>query len=60
MKYKFLSFEELQKNETAGVDYRILARQSSTSFALCAPHGGGIEEGTSEIAEAIAGEEFSV
>lgn len=56
---KFLSFEELQKSETAGVDYRILARQRGTSFALCAPHGGGIEEGTSEIADAIAGEEFS-
>lgn len=56
---KFQSFEELEKNETAGIDYRILARQKKTELGVCAPHGGGIEEGTSEIADAIAGEEFS-
>jgi phage replication-related protein YjqB (UPF0714/DUF867 family) len=56
---KFRSFEDLEENETAGVDYRILARQRTTGFCVCAPHGGGIEEGTSEIADAIAGEDFS-
>jgi len=56
---KFQSFEELEKNETAGIDYRILARQKKRELGVCAPHGGGIEEGTSEIADAIAGEEFS-
>lgn len=60
MSDKFRSFAELEKNETAGVDYRILARQRRTGFSVCAPHGGGIEEGTSEIADAIAGEEFSL
>jgi phage replication-related protein YjqB (UPF0714/DUF867 family) len=57
---KFRSFEDLEKNETAGIDYRILVRQGRTGFSVCAPHGGGIEEGTSEIADAIAGEEFSL
>jgi phage replication-related protein YjqB (UPF0714/DUF867 family) len=57
---KFRSFEELEKNETSGLNYRILARQRKTEFGVCAPHGGGIEEGTSEIADAIAGEEFSL
>jgi phage replication-related protein YjqB (UPF0714/DUF867 family) len=57
---KFKSFEELEKHETSGVDYRILARQRETGFGVCAPHGGGIEEGTTEIADAIAGEEFSM
>jgi phage replication-related protein YjqB (UPF0714/DUF867 family) len=54
------NFEELSQNETAGVDYRILLRQAKAEFAIVAPHGGGIEPGTSEIADAIAGEEFSL
>jgi phage replication-related protein YjqB (UPF0714/DUF867 family) len=57
---KYSSFNELSENETAGVDYRILLRQASEGFAIVAPHGGGIEPGTSEIADAIAGEEFSM
>jgi phage replication-related protein YjqB (UPF0714/DUF867 family) len=57
---KFSSFEELSENEIAGVDYGILLRQAKAAFAIVAPHGGGIEPGTSEIADAIAGEEFSL
>jgi phage replication-related protein YjqB (UPF0714/DUF867 family) len=56
---KYANFQELSANEIAGVDFRILARQSKTRFAIVAPHGGGIEPGTSEIAEAIAAEESS-
>jgi phage replication-related protein YjqB (UPF0714/DUF867 family) len=56
---KYSSFKELSQNETAGVDYRISLRQAQVGFAIVAPHGGGIEAGTSEIADAIAGEEFS-
>ena len=56
---KYRSFEELADNETAGMTYGILVRQGRKAFAVVAPHGGGIEEGTSEIADAIAGSEFS-
>ena len=56
---KYSNFKELSQNETAGVDYRILLRQAKAGFAIVTPHGGGIEPGTSEIADAIAGEEFS-
>src|SRR5690242_20428968 len=56
---RFRSFEELEQNETAGEDYRIAAREGRTAFGVVAPHGGGIEEGSSELADAIAGEEFS-
>ena len=56
---KYRNFKELSQNETAGVDYRILLRQAKVGFAIVAPHGGGIEPGTSEIADAIAGEGFS-
>src|SRR6266545_2359920 len=56
---KYSNFKELTQNERAGVDYRILLRQAKEGFAIVTPHGGGIEPGTSEIADGIAGEEFS-
>lgn len=56
---KYRNFRELSQNERAGVDYRILLRQAKAGFAIVTPHGGGIEPGASEIADAIAGEEFS-
>lgn len=40
--------------ETAGVDYRIDIRASSSEFAHIAVHGGGIEPGSSELADATA------
>ena len=55
----YRNFDELSQKEVAGVDYRILLRRSRAVFAIVAPHGGGIEAGTSEVAEAIASEEFS-
>jgi phage replication-related protein YjqB (UPF0714/DUF867 family) len=56
---KFSGFAELAENETAGVDYGISLRQARRGFAIVAPHGGGIEPGTSEIADAIAGVDLS-
>src|SRR5918912_1062843 len=56
---KYPNFEVLSRNETSGIDFRILVRQAAAAFAIVAPHGGGIEPGTSEIADAIAAEEFS-
>jgi phage replication-related protein YjqB (UPF0714/DUF867 family) len=56
---KYPDFDALSRNETAGIDFRILVRRSKTAFAIVAPHGGGIEPGTTEIADAIAREEFS-
>ena len=43
-------------NETDGVDYRIRERYGLSGIAVIAIHGGGIEPGTTEIAEALAGE----
>lgn len=59
MSDRYSNFQELSLNETTGVDYRILLRQAQTEFTILTPHGGGIEPGTSEIADAIASEEFS-
>ena len=42
-----------------GRDYRIRLRQGMRTFAIMAPHGGKIERGTSQLAEAIAGTEHA-
>ena len=56
---KYPDFDTLSRHETAGVDYQILARRSRAGFAIVAPHGGGIEPGTSEIADAIGLADYS-
>src|SRR6186997_2320298 len=48
------NFEALAAAETSGVDYRILVRRETLAYAIVAPHGGGIEGGTSELADAVA------
>jgi len=53
------NFATLEQHEKAGTDYRLVARRAEQAFAIVAPHGGGIEAGTSEIANAIAGERWS-
>lgn len=49
------SFEALCAGEVQGRDYRIRCRHGQSEIAVMAIHGGGIEPGTTEIAEAIAG-----
>ena len=56
---KYKDFADLERKEVAGVDYRILVRRAVGSFAIVAPHGGGIEPGTSEIADAVAESDLS-
>lgn len=46
---------QLSLTETEGTDYRVRMRSGSSGIAIMAIHGGGIEPGTTEIAEAIAG-----
>ena len=48
------NFEALAAAETSGVDYDILVRRETIAFAIVAPHGGGIEGGTSELADEVA------
>ncbi|MEO8180171.1 MAG: poly-gamma-glutamate hydrolase family protein [Deltaproteobacteria bacterium] len=55
----YANFYALSRDETPGIDFRIHLTRADAAIALVAPHGGGIEPGTSEIAEAIAGERFS-
>ena len=56
---KYSSYENLSKTEVAGKDYHIRKRCGNSGIVLMAPHGGSIEPGTTEIAEAIAGNRHS-
>lgn len=57
----YLSFEALAELERKNKDYRIVTQSRRTSrCVVLAPHGGGIEPGTSELAKEIAGAEHSL
>lgn len=56
---KYRSFEQLMSLERENVDFRILCRARGSDTVIVAPHGGAIEPGTSEIADAVAGEDLS-
>src|SRR5262245_11150501 len=56
---KYRNFAALEKHERAGSDYDVLVRRAQDRFAIVAPHGGGIEPGTSELADGVAGLEHS-
>lgn len=58
---KYGSFPQLKKGEREGVDFRVdTLKRESASTTILAPHGGGIEPGTSEVARGIAGDEASL
>ena len=56
---RYASIAELVKSERRDIDFRIRQSNRPGTIAVIAPHGGGIEPGTSEIAEAIAGAKYS-
>lgn len=56
---KYKNFAALAAHERSGIDYRVIVRRAQPGFAIMAPHGGGIEAGTSEIADAIAAQRYS-
>ncbi len=55
---KYKNFKELKNNEDEGRDYIIRYRNTEAEIAVMAPHGGGIEPGTLDLADEIAGKEF--
>ena len=52
---KYVNYEELRNREKLNKDYRISWRKGKTNSIIIAPHGGNIEPGTTELADAIAG-----
>ncbi len=53
------SFKELSSREVEGQDYRIRIELRDPRVLIIAPHGGKIEPATAEVAEAIAGIDYS-
>lgn len=58
-KDKYGSYHELSRAQTRGKDFRIRFRKRNGTAIVIAPHGGAIEPGTSEIADAIADTDLS-
>jgi phage replication-related protein YjqB (UPF0714/DUF867 family) len=57
----FQSFADLAAAYQSDADYRIVqVPRPESSTAVVAPHGGGIEAYTSDIARAIAGDDFGL
>ncbi len=58
---RYPCYSELAEHEVEGVDFTItLSRRPLSAVAVIAPHAGKIESRTSEIARAIAGEDFNL
>lgn len=51
---KYKNYKQLRWDEQEGTDYRINLREGTSGIAVIAPHGGGIEPGTMELADEIA------
>ncbi len=57
---KYHDFAHLASENREGEDYAIILFHRSSGVTVVAPHGGGIEPGTSELAQAFAGEDHSL
>lgn len=55
----YTNFKTLADHEMEGRDYRIRVESRDGRVLIMAPHGGKIEPGTTEIADAIAGTDYS-
>jgi phage replication-related protein YjqB (UPF0714/DUF867 family) len=53
------NYTELNASEREGISYLRRFKQRRSGIVIIAPHGGGIEPGTSEIARSVAGWRFS-
>lgn len=56
---RYANYADLNRHEIIGKDYVILSRKGSSRIAVIAVHGGGIEPGTVDIADFIAGAEHT-
>ena len=56
----YRNFDDLKSREVEGKDYQIRFDLKDERVLIMAPHGGKIERTTSKIAEAIAGENYSL
>lgn len=56
---RYKNFVDLAAHEKENLDFRVRSQERHGAAAVMAPHGGGIEPGTSELAEAIATADLS-
>lgn len=57
----YIGFRDLAKVQVEGSDYRVHVRPNArSSVAVIAPHGGSIEQYTSDIASAVADADFNL
>ena len=56
----YANFIQLARHEREGVDYQRRWLRRASPILIAAPHGGGIEPGTSEVASALAGERHAL
>jgi len=50
---KYLNFAELNQQEEIDRDFRVRVHRAKSDTVIAAPHGGGIEPGTSDIMRAV-------
>ena len=60
MSDRYQNFAQLEASESRRGAFRTVVRTAPSDWIVVAPHGGGIEPGTSEIARAVAGAEHSL
>lgn len=53
----YANFDELKDSEPASA-YSKQYRETSSTTIICTPHGGGIEAGTTEICDSVAGSNY--
>lgn len=56
---KYKNIVELIDNEREDEDFTIICRELVSKIAIMAPHGGGIEPGTIDVADAFAGCDYT-
>jgi len=56
---KYKNFAELEQSEKEDEDYTLFYRELGSELVIMAPHGGGIEPGTIDIADALAGCDYT-
>ncbi len=56
---RYQKFSDLAQNEKKGQDYLVVHRPGERKIAVVAIHGGGIEPGTADIADAVAGKTYT-
>jgi phage replication-related protein YjqB (UPF0714/DUF867 family) len=59
MAFSYRNYKELASREVEEKDYQVRMNLRDGRILIMAPHGGKIEPGTTEIAEAIAGMDYS-